>query len=133
MSIVSGTLSWSQRFSESLMSDTVRIRRKGAASPTPDPVTGELVYDYTTLYEGKCRLVLRSGVTRDVDAQSQLLAVQGPRLDVPVLGTGDVKADDEFEILTSVDAEMVGVKGRVAGRFDQSLKSARRLPVEVWS
>ena len=133
MSIVVGVSAYMRGMAEVLMVDTVRIRRKGAASPTPDPVTGELVYTYTTLYEGKCRLVLRSGVVRDVDAQSQLLAVQGPRLDVPVSGTGDVKADDEFEMLSSIDAEMVGVVGRVAGRFDQSLKSARRLPVEVWS
>ena len=132
MSIVTGALGMGQALAESLMVDTVRIRRKGG-TPVPDPVTGELVYTYTTMYEGKCRLVLRSGITRDVDAQSQLLAVQGPRLDVPVAGSGDVKADDEFEILTAVDSEMVGVKGRVAGRFDQSLKSARRLPVEVWS
>ena len=132
MSIVLGALGMGQALAESLMVDTVRIRRKGG-TPVPDPVTGELVYTYTTMYEGKCRLVLRSGITRDVDAQSQLLAVQGPRLDVPVSGSGDVKADDEFEILTAVDSEMVGVKGRVAGRFDQSLKSARRLPVEVWS
>ena len=132
MSIVLGALGMGQALAESLMVDTVRIRRKGG-TPVPDPVTGELVYTYTTMYEGKCRLVLRSGITRDVDAQSQLLAVQGPRLDVPVSGSGDVKADDEFEILTAVDSEMVGARGRVAGRFDQSLKSARRLPVEVWS
>ena len=111
------------------MVDTVRIRRRSGA-PTPDPVTGDLVSSYTTIYEGKCRLVLRSGVVRDVDAAQQLLAVQGPRLDVPAAGTGGVKADDEFEITAG---ETVGVKGRVAGRFDQSLKSARRLPVEVWS
>ena len=132
MSIVVGVSAYMRGMAEVLMVDTVRIRRRSGA-PVPDPVTGDLVSSYTTIYEGKCRLVLRSGVVRDVDAQSQLLAVQGPRLDVPVAGTGDVQADDEFEILSSVDSEMVGVKGRVAGRFDQSLKSARRLPVEVWS
>ena len=129
MSIVSGAQSWGQSLAESLMVDTVLIRRK-SGTPTPDPTTGELVYSYTTIYTGKCRLVLRSGVTRDVDAQSQLLAVQGPRLDVPVAGTSGVKADDEFTITAG---ETVGVAGRVAGRFDQSLKTARRLPVEVWS
>lgn len=128
MSIVLGAQAWGQSVAESLMVDTVLIRRKGPR--VLDPETGELVFSYTTIYSGKCRLVLRSGVVRDVDAQSQLLAVQGPRLDVPVAGTSAVKADDEFEITAG---ETVGVTGRIAGRFDQSLKSARRLPVEVWS
>lgn len=110
------------------MVDTVLIRRKGPK--VLNPSTGELEFTWSTIYSGKCRLVLRSGVVRDVDAQSQLLAVQGPRLDVPVAGTSGVRADDEFTITAG---ETAGVTGRVAGRFDQSLKSARRLPVEVWS
>ncbi|WP_255368655.1 DUF6093 family protein [Agromyces sp. CF514] len=128
MSIVAGAQAWGQALAESLMVDTVLIRRKGPK--VLNPSTGELEFTWSTIYSGKCRLVLRSGVVRDVDAQSQLLAVQGPRLDVPVAGTSGVRADDEFTITAG---ETAGVTGRVAGRFDQSLKSARRLPVEVWS
>lgn len=115
---------------ESMMRDTVLVRRK-SSTPVPNPETGELEYTYSTVYEGKCRLVFRSqGQVSDVDSQSQLLAVQSPRLDVPVAGTSGITANDEFEVTAG---ESVGVRGLVAGRFDQSLKTARRLPVEVWS
>lgn len=122
-----------QQWAESLMVDTVRIRRRDPVTPgtDPDPVTGEYPKTYTVIYEGKCRLVLRSNVVRDVDSGSQLMAVQEPRLDVPVAGTGGVLPDDLFEMLSSVDPGLVGVVGVVAGRFDQSLASARRLPVKV--
>ncbi|GLU88950.1 DUF6093 family protein [Agromyces sp. NBRC 114283] len=121
-----------QAHAESLMMDTVRVRRRGEPDPPdPDPVTGEYSFSYTLIYEGKCRLILRSGVVRVVDAASQLVTVQEPRLDVPVAGTSAIEPGDEFEMLSSVDPGLVGVSGVVAGRFDQSLASARRLPVKV--
>ncbi len=125
---VAAALPGLQAEAESLMVDTVRIRRR-SGSPLPDPVTGQLVYTFTTVYEGKCRLVLRSGVVRDVDAQSQLLAVQTPELHVPVTVSG-VLPNDEFEILAGNEA---GVTGHVAGVHVQTFKTARRLPVEVAS
>lgn len=129
-----------QSLALSAMPDTVRVRRK-SGSQTVNETTGELEFTYSTIYEGPSKLVLRSGVVRDVDAQSQLLAVQSPRLDLPVnVPTGAVgssaavTADDEWEIVaTTNDVAMVGRTGKVSGRFDQSWKSARRLPVEVWS
>jgi hypothetical protein len=127
VSVPAGAIAFGQRMAESLMVDTVVVRRRGAQAEDED---GELAWTYTTIYTGPCRLVLRSGVVNDVDAQSQLLAIQQPRLDVPVAGTDGVKAGDEFEITAG---ETVGVAGRIAGRFDQSLRTARRLPVEVWS
>lgn len=127
-----GVTSMAQQWAESLMVDTVRVRRREQpADADPDPVTGEYAFTYTTIYEGKCRLVLRSGVVRDVDAASQLMAVQQPRLDVPVAGTAGIEPGDEFEMLSAVDPGLVGVSGVVAGRFDQSLASARRLPAKV--
>lgn len=117
-----------QAQAESMMRDTVRITREGAEVFDPD--TGTYTPSVTTIYEGKCRLVLRSSVVQDVDAQSQLLALQGPRLDVPVAGTGGVLPDDLFELLSGDGA---GLTGRVAGVFPQSLKTARRLPVQIGS
>jgi hypothetical protein len=115
-----------QRLAESLMVDTVLIRRK-TGSPVPDPVTGVLVWTNTTIYEGVCRLVQRSSVVRDVDAQSQLLAVQSPELHVPASVSG-VLPDDLFELLTGDDA---GTSGVVAGVHVQSFKTARRIPVTI--
>jgi len=113
------------------MTDTVRIFRRTLGPIGED---GNPMVTDTTIFQGACRLVLRSGVVRDVDAQSQILAVQGPRLDVPVVGTGGVKNADRFVILTSAtDAELVGLEGVVSGMFPQSYSTARRLPVEVSS
>lgn len=126
-----GALPSMQANAVSLMRDTVRIRRREPVSGDPDPVTGEYPATYTTIYEGKCRLVLRSNVVRDVDSGSQLMAVQEPRLDVPVAGTGGILPGDVFVILSAVDPGLVGVDGVISGRFDQSLASARRLPVKV--
>jgi len=88
----------------------------------------------TDVYVGKCRLVLRSSVVRDVDAQSQLLAVQQPELHLPVAGSSEVKNADMFELLESEgDPSLVGLKGHVAGMFPHTGSTARRLPVEVSS
>jgi len=122
-----GALPGLQAQAESMMLDTVRIRRKSNASPTPDPVTGDLVSSYTTIYEGKCRLVLHSKVVANVDAQSQLLAVQEPELHVPVAVAG-VQVGDEFELLSGD-----GVDGQIVGVHPQTFKTARRFPVKIAS
>ena len=127
MSLVSGAQSWGQALAESLMVDTVTIKRRG----TEQVLQGdEYVWSYTTVYSGKCRLVLRAGAGVEiVDAQSQLLHVQEPRIDVPVSATtANIKPGDEFEITAGNAA---GAKGVITGRLDQSLKTARRLPVQV--
>jgi len=111
---------------ESMMVDTVRVRRR-SGNPIPDPATGELVYTFTTIYEGKCRLVMRAARARDVDSQSQLLAVQSPELHMPASVTG-VLPDDVFELLSG-DL----VSGRIAGVHVATFKTARRFPVEIAS
>ena len=132
MSIARGALSLGRGVAESLMTDTVRIFRRADAGTVDDD--GNPEYVEADVWEGPCRLVLRSSVVRDVDAQSQLLAVQSPRLDVPVVGTGSVKNADRFVILSSLtDSELVGLEGFVSGMFPQSYATARRLPVEVVS
>ena len=113
------------------MTDTVRVFRRvhGPIGDDGNPTNVD-----TTMYEGPCRLLLRSSVVRDVDAQSQLLGVQGPRLDVPVAGTGGIRNGDLFVMLTSEgDPEVVGLEGVVAGMFPHTGSTARRLPVEVAS
>lgn len=115
-----------QAHAESMMFDSVIVRRQ--TGTTPDYESGEDVPTYVTVYAGRCRLVMRSTVVSDADSASELVALQGPRLDVPVSGTAGIKPDDRFE-LTSGDS--VGLTGRVSGVFPQSLKTARRLPVQI--
>ena len=126
MSIATGAALMGQRLAESLMVDTVLIRRK-SGDPVVNQETGALEQTYTTVYEGVCRLVQRSAAARDVDVQSQLLAVQSPELHVPASVSG-VLPDDVFELLTGDDA---GVSGVVAGVHVQSFKTARRIPVTI--
>jgi hypothetical protein len=117
---------------EGLMTDTVRIFRRVDAGTVDED--GEAEYTDTDLFTGPARLVLRSGVVNSVDAQSQLLGVQSPRLDVPIIGTGGVRNGDRFEITASLtDSALVGLSGVVAGMFPQTYATARRLPVEVAS
>jgi hypothetical protein len=118
---------------ESRMTDAVTVTRKDG-EPVLDDETGDLVQTYETIYTGPCRLVLRSGVVRDVDAQSQLLGVQRLELHVPVAGTSDIRNDDLFELTASTgDPSLVGLSGVVLGMFPHTGSTARRLPVEVAS
>jgi hypothetical protein len=129
--IASGALAFGRALAESLMSDTVRVFRV-VTTEDFDPETGEPVTTETDLYTGPGRLVLRSSVVRDVDAAHQLIGLQGPRLDVPVADTGDIRGDDRFVVTASeTDDALVGVSGVVKGGHPQTHATARRLPVEV--
>ncbi len=132
MSILSGALAWGRSLAEVRMSDRVRVFRR-VLGPGVGADGNPTVTD-TDVFVGKCRLVLRSSVVRDVDAQSQLLAVQQPELHLPVAGSSGVKNADRFVLLESEgDPSLVGLSGVVAGMFPHTGSTARRLPVEVSS
>jgi hypothetical protein len=116
-----------QRLAESIMVDTVLIRRRTGSVRNPETMENEPTF--ATVYEGRCRLVMPSGVVSDADSVSELVALQQPRLDLPVVGSEGVLPDDVFTV-TGSDGS---VSGRVAGVFPQSLKTARRLPVVIES
>ena len=131
MTMFDGALSLGRSWAESRMTDTVRVFRRVLG---PVGVDGNPTVTDTDIYVGPCRLVLRSSVVRDVDAQSQLLAVQQPELHLPVAGSFGVKNADLFVMTGSVgDPALVGLEGVVAGMFPHSGSTARRLPVEVFS
>jgi hypothetical protein len=133
VSILTGALAMGRTLAESRMTDAVTVTRKDG-EPVLNESTGDLVQAYETIYTGPCRLVLRSGVVRDVDAQSQLLGVQRLELHVPVAGTSDIRNDDLFELTASTgDPSLVGLSGVVLGMFPHTGSTARRLPVEVAS
>jgi hypothetical protein len=132
VSIASGALGMGRSLAETLMTDTVRIFRRVDAGTVDE--NGEAESTDTELFAGPARLVLRSSVVDKADVQSQLLGVQGPRLDVPIVGTGGVRNGDRFEVTASLtDSALVGLEGVVAGMFPQTYATARRLPVEVSS
>ncbi|WP_143231385.1 DUF6093 family protein [Agromyces cerinus] len=131
MSILSGALAWGRSLAEVRMSDQVRVFRRVLG---PIGADGNPTVTDTDVYVGKCRLVLRSSVVRDVDAQSQLLGVQQPELHLPVAGSSGVRNADRFVLLESEgDPSLVGLSGVVAGMFPHTGSTARRLPVEVAS
>lgn len=128
---VAAGLSEFRVLAESRMTDSVRVFRR-TFGPVGDD--GNPTVTDTDIYVGPCRLVLRSSVVRDVDAQSQLLGVQQPELHLPVVGSIDVKNADRFVMTGSVgDPALVGLTGVVSGMFPHSGSTARRLPVEVSS
>lgn len=88
------------------MTDTVRIYRK-AGEPVTDPVTAEVTYPESVVYEGRGRVqssrAQASSATRD-DA-AQLWQEAAAILQVPI-GT-DVREDDEAEVLTPAMGDVV--------------------------
>lgn len=116
---------------ESMMTDTVHITR-GDAAPVFDETTGTYISAATTIYSGPARLKLSSTVVSDLNVQGQLLAQQGPRLDLPVTTSGGVRPGDIATVTASqTDPVTVGVRLTIAGTFVQTLATARRFPVEV--
>jgi len=108
------------------------IITRAAESQTLDPVTGEYITARTTVYTGPGKVGYRSAVTTQVDAAGQLLTVQQLTLSLPVLTSAGVRVGDVWETLTSpLDPARVGARLRVAGDFDPTFSTARRLPVKV--
>lgn len=118
---------------EARMTDTWKVTRDND-EPVLDTETGTYVPSTATIYEGPGRLKLSSSVVSEVDAQGQLLAQQGPRLDLPVDTSADVLTGDLAECIASThDASMVGHVVTIKGIFLQTDATARRFPVEVQS
>lgn len=118
---------------EALMVDTCRITRDGQGEPTWDPETGTYTPPArTVVYEGRCRVrATDSTVIGDVEAGEQQLGVVRRSVRLPVvLATEAIRRDDLVEILTSVNPGLVGQTFNVQAPFDDSLGTARRVPVE---
>jgi hypothetical protein len=130
VSIISGSLGIGRRLAATLMTDTVTIERE--SEPFLYEATGQVGHTVTTVYAGPARFRMLSQAVSEVDAGGQLLGVQSPRLDLPVVGSEGVRIGDVFTVTASEsDSALVGLTGRVAGVAPITLATARRVPVEI--
>lgn len=129
MTLFSGALNMGRSMAESRMTDTCTITRAGAK--VLNESTGEYTSTTVSVFSGPCRVKHPTGVARDVDAGSQLLAVTQLELHLPVSAVG-VRADDVVSITGSVTrTEQVGRKFTIVAPFDGSQSTALRFRIEA--
>lgn len=121
---------------ESNMTDTCIITRVDPDAEPGEPDPDTLAYPdppRITVYEGKCRLQVRSIVANasSSDAGERQTTVQESELQLPVATSGDVAVTDVAKMLTCVlDPSLVDHEFTVKGRHGKSQATARRLRVE---
>lgn len=127
-----------RRQTESLMLDLCTITRPDPDAPAPqmDPETGQYPEpERITVYEGKCRIQIKSSAVSDVNAGERPGTTQEIEWQGPVVGTESIAVDDVV-VMTSVamDSALEGRTFTVAGRHEKSQATARRLRlIEVTS
>ena len=117
---------------ESLMVDTIRFAEPG--TETFDPNTGTYVTTPgATIYEGPCKVQVRSGSPRDVNVGEAEVVIDRLEIHVPYdaayippSSVGEITAVGDHS-----DPSLVGNRYRVLGTHAATFKTARRLPVEL--
>jgi hypothetical protein len=121
---------------ESNMTDACIITRPDPDAPPPvmDPVTMQYPDPAAiTVYEGKCRLQIKSVVANasQSDAGDRQVTVQEMELQLPVTESADVVINDVAKMVTcELDPSLVDHEFTVKGRHGKSQATARRLRVE---
>lgn len=127
MSVLTAT-AMGRAAAELRMSESFRIFE--VMGTTTDPDNDLQVVDVEVdRYNGPGRLVFRSSVVSDADVGSQLVAVQGARIDLPVTDVG--VGTDMVAVVTgsSADASLVGRRFRVEGMPAAGQTTAHRYAV----
>lgn len=121
---------------ESNMTDRCIITREDpdAEQGEPDPDTLEYPpLDRITVYEGKCRLQVRSIVSNasTSDAGERQTTVQETEWQGPVATSGGVSVNDVIKMQTcALDPSLADHEFTVKGRHGKSQATSRRLRVE---
>ena len=120
-------------FAESLMVATCLITKDGVGEPVFNETTGQYTYPArVTVYEGPCRLQVKSVIAGSTDADSgeRLTTTQEAELQLPIAGTDGVAIDHQAKILTNpLDLSLVDRVFTVVARHEKSHATARRLRV----
>jgi hypothetical protein len=129
---LTAVLSAGQQAAESLMTDTVIVRRP-TGTYTPDPVTGSDVPVYADQFTSKCKVQARNLVSREAEAGGRTVTSVRLELHLP-LSAGAVQTGDVAEI-TAVgalsDVQLLGRKFRITAPVAKSFATARRYEVEA--
>lgn len=97
-----------------------------------NPLSGQVTKQRDIRYEGPCRFQQAAapwaGPATVGEAALRLAALE---LQLPVVGSEGIKADDRVTALTCVhDTELVGRTFAVVGQHHASHKTTRRLPIQ---
>ncbi len=119
-------LARAQRRARESMVDTCRIRQR--TGEDVDQNTGEITPTYNLIYEGRCRVQQPNAQAAEEDAGQAYLLMVRLELQVPVSVTG-VEPDQEVDILTSRDPDLVGRPYVVRDLFHKTDASSRRIGI----
>lgn len=113
---------------ESLMLDTVTVRRRTGSSTDGD--TGVVTPTWTVVYTGPAKIQQRStqGSNRDVGEAERLAS--SLELHLPIAATGPQSDDVATADASTLDSQLVGKVFTIRGPAHKSLATARRLTVE---
>jgi hypothetical protein len=128
---LSAVLSAGQQAAESLMTDTVTVRRATGAT-TQDPDTGSTVPAYDDLFTSKCKVQARSLQALTAEAGGRTATTVRLELHLPLSAdpaeTGDVAEVTAVGALS--DVQLLGRKFRITAPVAKSFATARRYEVE---
>jgi hypothetical protein len=131
MSDLSAVLSAGQQAAESLMTDTVTVRR-ATGNTTQDPDTGSTVPVYADLFTSKCKVQARSLQALTAEAGGRTATTVRLELHLP-LSVDPARTGDVAEVTavgTLSDAQLLGRKFRITAPVAKSFATARRYEVE---
>lgn len=113
---------------ERLMVDSCTITRQTIAST--DPETGQITYNTTAVYSGKCRVQQKAPAARPHQLGEASVWLQRLELQLPMSVT-QVASDDLVAITSStLDADLVGRTWRVRELSHKTHETARRHQIE---
>lgn len=115
------------------MVDTCRIRRRTGS--TTDRTTGEITATYLDPdpYTGPCRVQQASATAGDAQVGEATVLVVGRVLQLPVVASAAVRADDEVTfpaVAASSDPALLSKQFTVKAEFGKTDASSRRLGIE---
>lgn len=133
MSDLSAVLAAGQQAAESLMTDTVTVRR-ATGETAQDPNTGSTVPVYADLFTSKCKVQARNLTALTAEAGGRTATTVRLELHLP-LSAAAVQTGDVAEI-TAVgalsDVQLLGRKFRITAPVAKSYATARRYEVEAF-
>lgn len=123
--VIRGSLTRVRAEAESLMFDTVEVRR-GGGEPITDPNTGVVTYPSTLIYSGKARVHPETSVTgmeQNAGESRELLSAVKVEAPLSVLA----KTNDTVKVTASDDPALVNVQLRVVSVDYGGQLSARHI------
>lgn len=123
-------LALGRRFAEGGFVDSCLVERPVAEDT--NTLTGQVTRQYDTVYTGRCRIQQAAAPwAGPAEVGQAAIRISALELQLPVVGSEDLQADDRVTITACVnDAELVGKRFVVVGLHYATDKTTRRVPLE---